>query len=147
MFAQYVAGYTGRSAEMRGKDPAAQAAWSIHELQELLQEWVVAVWQVRPHDGLRDPLMPDRPLSPNEKYAALVSAAGYVPVALSPEEYIQLMPREWRVVGPGGVRINNRTYDARELGPCRRQPSGGRAFFRPNAYSAASTQQNRPWTT
>ncbi|MFD7608582.1 tyrosine-type recombinase/integrase [Streptomyces mirabilis] len=27
----------------------------------------------------------DRPLSPNEKYAALVSAAGYVPVALSPE--------------------------------------------------------------
>ncbi|MEF9904835.1 hypothetical protein [Streptomyces sp. P9-A2] len=76
MFAQYVAGYTGRSAEMRGKDPAAQAAWSIHELQELLQEWAVAVWQTRPHDGLRDPLMPDRPLSPNEKYAALVSAAG-----------------------------------------------------------------------
>ncbi|MFE0272175.1 Mu transposase C-terminal domain-containing protein [Streptomyces sp. NPDC058992] len=124
MFAQYVVGCTGRSAEMRGKDPAAQAAWSIHELQELLQEWVVAVWQTRSHDGLRDPLMPNRPLSPNEKYAALVAAAGYVPVALSPEEYIQLMPREWRVIGPGGVRINNRTYDARELGPCRRQPSG-----------------------
>ncbi|KUN70019.1 integrase [Streptomyces canus] len=124
MFAQYVAGCTGRSAEMRGKDPAAQAAWSIHELQELLQEWVVAVWQPRPHDGLRDPLMPDRPLSPNEKYAALVAAAGYVPVALAQEEYIQLMPRERRVIGLGGVRINNRTYDARALGPYRRQPSG-----------------------
>lgn len=124
MFAQYVAGYTGRNAEMRGKDPAAQAAWSIHELQELLQEWAVAVWQTRPHDGLRDPLMPDRPLSPNEKYAALVAAAGYVPVALAQEEYIQLMPRERRVIGPGGVRINNRTYDARALGPYRRQPSG-----------------------
>jgi transposase InsO family protein len=124
MFAQYVAGYTGRSAEMRGKDPAAQAAWSIHELQELLQEWVVVIWQTRPHDGLRDPLMPDRPLTPNERYAALVSAAGYVPIALSPEEYIQLMPREWRVIGAGGVRINNRTYDARELSPYRRQPSG-----------------------
>ncbi|QFQ98382.1 transposase [Streptomyces phaeolivaceus] len=123
MFAQYVAGYTGRSAEMRGKDPAAQAAWSIHELQELLQEWIV-VWQARPHDGLRDPLMPDRPLSPNEKYAALVSAAGYVPVALSPQEYIQLMPREWRVIGRSGVRINNRTYDAPALTPFRRQPSG-----------------------
>ncbi|MDX3544698.1 Mu transposase C-terminal domain-containing protein [Streptomyces europaeiscabiei] len=123
MFAQYVAGYTGRSIEMRGKDPAAQAAWSIHELQELLQEWIV-VWQSRPHDGLRDPLMPDRPLSPNEKYAALVSAAGYVPVSLSPEEYIQLMPREWRVIGRSGVRINNRTYDAPALTPFRRQPSG-----------------------
>ncbi|MFG2672657.1 Mu transposase C-terminal domain-containing protein [Streptomyces sp. NPDC048445] len=124
MFAQYVAGYTGRSAEMRGKDPAAQAAWSIHELQDLLQEWAVAVWQTRPHDGLRDPLMPDRPLSPNEKYTALVAAAGYVPVALAQEEYIQLMPRERRVIGPGGVRINNRTYDARALGPYRRQSSG-----------------------
>ncbi|MFI1421891.1 Mu transposase C-terminal domain-containing protein [Streptomyces sp. NPDC020731] len=117
-----MAGYTGRSAEMRGKDPAAQAAWSIHELQELLQEWIV-VWQSRPHDGLRDPLMPHRPLSPNEKYAALVSAAGYVPVALSPEEYIQLMPRQWRVIGRSGVRINNRTYDAPGLAPFRRQPS------------------------
>jgi len=123
MFAQYVAGYTGRSVEMRGKDPAAQAVWSIHELQELLQEWIV-VWQSRPHDGLRDPLMPDRPLSPNEKYAALVSAAGYVPVSLSPEEYIQLMPREWRVIGRSGVRINNRTYDAPALTPFRRHPSG-----------------------
>ncbi|EST28043.1 DDE-type integrase/transposase/recombinase [Streptomyces roseochromogenus] len=116
MFAQYVAGYTGRSVETRGKAPAAQAVWSIHERQELLQEWIV-VWQSRPHDGLRDPLMPDRPLSPNEKYAALVSAAGYVPVALSPEEYIQLMPREWRVIGRSGVRINNRTYDAPALTP------------------------------
>ncbi|MEU6179162.1 Mu transposase C-terminal domain-containing protein [Streptomyces coeruleorubidus] len=123
MFAQYVAGYTGRSIETRGKDPAAQAVWSIHELQELLQEWIV-VWQSRPHDGLRDPLMPDRPLSPNEKYAALVSAAGYVPVSLSPEEYIQLMPREWRVIGRSGVRINKRTYDAPALTPFRRQPSG-----------------------
>ncbi|WP_405819827.1 integrase [Streptomyces sp. NBC_01390] len=124
MFAQYVAGYTGRSAEMRGKDPSAQAAWSIHELQELLQEWIV-IWQARPHDGLRDPLMPDRPLSPNEKYAALVSAAGYVPVALSPEEYIQLMPREWRVIhrsGPRG-RARSRRPDTGGLQDTRHRPS------------------------
>ncbi|MER6601541.1 Mu transposase C-terminal domain-containing protein [Streptomyces parvus] len=47
-------------------------------------------------------------------------------VALAQEEYIQLMPRERRVIGPSGVRINNRTYDARALGPYRRQPSGAR---------------------
>lgn len=121
MFAQYVAGHKGRCVEMRGKDPAAEAVWSIHQLQEMLQEWVAAKWQHRPHDGLRDPLMAGRPLSPNEKYAALVSAAGYVPVPLSTEEYIQLMPYEWRVVGPTGVRINNRTYDSSAL---IRQPSG-----------------------
>ena len=123
MFAQYVAGHKGRCVEMRGKDPAGEAVWSIHELQELLQEWVV-IWQNRPHEGLRDPLMPGRTVSPNEKYAALVSAAGYVPVALSTTEYIQLMPRERRLIGPTGVRLNNRTYDAPELVPYRRQPSG-----------------------
>ncbi len=124
MFAQHVAGHKGRSAEMRGRDPAGEAVWSVHQLQEMLQEWVIAVWQNHPHEGLRDPLMAGRPLSPNEKYAALVSAAGYVPVALSSQEYIQLMPCEWRVIGPSGVRINNRTYDSPALCPYRRQPSG-----------------------
>ena len=35
------------------------------ELQALLDEWIVAVWQKRPHDGLRDPLAPGRALTPN----------------------------------------------------------------------------------
>ena len=54
------------------------------ELQELLDEWLVAFWLNRPHDGLRDPEHPGRAFTPNEKYAALVEAAGYVPVALGP---------------------------------------------------------------
>ena len=54
------------------------------ELQALLDEWIVAVWQNRPHEGLRDPLSPDKALTPNERYAALVAVAGYVPVPLGP---------------------------------------------------------------
>ena len=54
------------------------------ELQELLDEWLVAFWLNRPHDGLRDPEHPGRAFTPNEKYAALVEAAGYVPVAARP---------------------------------------------------------------
>jgi len=30
----------------------------------------------RPHDGLRDPEHPGRAFTPNEKYAALIEAAG-----------------------------------------------------------------------
>jgi len=52
-------------------------------LQDLLDEWLLAGWQPRPHDGLRDPLLPRRALSPNEMYAALVAAAGYLPLTLS----------------------------------------------------------------
>lgn len=132
MFSQQLAGHKGRSVEMRGKDPARDAAWSIHQVQEMLQEWVVTVWQNRPHDGLRDPWMADRLLSPNEKYSALVSSAGHVSVALSPQEYIALMPRLWRTVNSSGIRVNNRLYDCPALNPYRRQPSvngkGGRLW-------------------
>ncbi|MEV0281588.1 Mu transposase C-terminal domain-containing protein [Streptomyces sp. NPDC050610] len=123
MFTQYLPGHKGRSAEHRGSDPGSGPLWSVHQLQELLQEWIV-IWQNRPHDGLRDPFMPERAMSPNEKYAALVAAAGYVPVPLSPEEYIGLLPRELRTINSYGIRIRHRTYDSPELTPWRRQPSG-----------------------
>ncbi|TMR88812.1 Mu transposase C-terminal domain-containing protein [Nonomuraea basaltis] len=124
MFAQFVSGYVGRSAEHRGRKVEDEPLWSLPELQEFLDEWIVARWQNRPHDGLRDPSSPGRTFTPNEKYAALVEAAGYVPVALSAEDYIELLPATWRVINTYGIKINHRIYDSEELVPFRRQPSG-----------------------
>jgi putative transposase len=78
----------------------------------------------RPHDALRDPVFPRRALSPNEKYAALVAAAGYLPVPLTGEDYLELLPVTWRVVNDYGIRIEYRTYDHADLAPWRRQHSG-----------------------
>jgi putative transposase len=50
--------------------------------------------------------------------------AGYVPVPLGPEDYIELLPVTWRVINSYGVKIGLRTYDSRELNPYRRQHSG-----------------------
>lgn len=127
LFAQHVAGYVGSSVEYRGKNADQQAVWSMLELQALLDEWIVAVWQNRPHDGLRDPVTPGKALTPNEKYAALVEIAGYVPVPLSADDYIELLPTTWRTINSYGIRVNNRTYDARALNPYRRQDSGVRS--------------------
>jgi putative transposase len=81
-------------------------------------------WQNRPHDGLRDPAHPGRAFTPNEKYAAMVEAAGYVPVALSADDYIELLPARWQVINAYGIKVNYRTYDSQELNPFRQQPSG-----------------------
>ena len=94
------------------------------ELQGLLDEWLIACWQNRPHDGLRDPAAPGRAFTPNEKYAALVQAAGYVPVALSAGDYIELLPATWRAINAYGVKISHRIYDSEELNPFRGQRSG-----------------------
>ncbi len=81
-------------------------------------------WQNRPHDGLRDPAAPGRSFTPNEKYATLVEACGYVPVALSGDDYVELLPSLWRVVNDYGIKIKRRTYDSPALTGLRRQHSG-----------------------
>ena len=70
LFCQHVAGYAGPNPTRRGAD--ATGAWTLPELQDLLDEWLLAGWQPRPHEALRDPLQPRRMLSPNEAYAAQV---------------------------------------------------------------------------
>ncbi|MFJ7250949.1 Mu transposase C-terminal domain-containing protein [Kitasatospora sp. NPDC098652] len=124
MFAQFLPGYTGRNTDQRGRHPEQENLWSLPELQELLDEWIIAQWHNRPHEGLRDPDHPGRLFTPNQKYAALVESCGYVPVALSGQDYVELLPAAWRAVNSYGVRINNRTYDSPELGPMRLRDSG-----------------------
>jgi hypothetical protein len=124
LFCQFVSGYLGRSAEHRGRRVEDEPLWSLLELQELLDEWILACWQHRPHDGLRDPVTPGRAYTPNERYAALVESAGYVPVALSAQDYIELLPARWQAINSYGIKINHRVYDSAELNPWRRQPSG-----------------------
>jgi hypothetical protein len=124
LFCQHVAGYVGASVTMRGTRAHAQAVWSIADLQELLDEWIVAGWQSRPHDSLRDPHLPGRALSPNEMFAALVAAAGYLPVSLAGDDYVELLPAAWRSIQDYGIRIDYRTYDTAALNPYRRLPSG-----------------------
>jgi hypothetical protein len=71
-----------------------------------------------------DPVAPDQALTPNEKYASLVEAAGYVPVPLSADDYIELLPVAWHAINRYGIRRGKRTYDCRALNPYRRQHSG-----------------------
>ena len=124
LFCQFAAGYLGRSADRRGRQVEGQPLWSLMQMQDLLDEWLIAVWQNRAHDGLRDPLHPQRAFSPNQKYAALIETAGYVPVPLSAKDHIELLPATWRAVNAYGIKISHRTYDAPELNPIRQQKSG-----------------------
>jgi hypothetical protein len=124
LFCQFASGYAGRSPDRRGRHVEDQPLWSVAELQELLDEWLVAFWMNRRNDGLRDPEHPGRAFTPNEKYAALIEASGYLPVALSAGDYIEMLPAEWRRVNAYGISLARRTYDSEELNPVRLQPSG-----------------------
>jgi hypothetical protein len=80
-------------------------------------------WRNRPHEGLRSPHIPSRDLTPDEAYAVQVARAGYLPVPLAGEDYIELLPACWRAINEYGIVIGHRTYDCPELGPYRRKAS------------------------
>ncbi|MEU3629688.1 MULTISPECIES: Mu transposase C-terminal domain-containing protein [Streptomyces] len=122
LFCQHIPGYTGSNTTRRGA--GVEAAWTLAELDDLLQEWIVACWQQRPHEGLRSPFLSGQPMSPNDAYALLVSRTGYLPMPLSGTDYLELLPALWRSVNDYGIRIDHRTYNCPGLNPLRRRSSG-----------------------
>ncbi|GAB2514739.1 Integrase core domain protein [Corynebacterium atrinae] len=126
---QYLRGYVGRSINRRGHDPAAEAHWTLSQLQSILDQWLVQTWQTTPRKHLTVPALPKRALSPNEMYAALSGVSPTPAVALTRDDYISLLPMSFRSIQPYGVNYSGLVYDAPELHPYRSQPSGlgGRA--------------------
>ena len=83
-----------------------------------------ACWQTRPHEGLSHTWGEGRDLSPNEMFTICVGLSGYVPLPLTGDDYIELLPAVFRTVNDYGLTIDNRTYDCKALNPCRRLDSG-----------------------
>jgi putative transposase len=57
-------------------------------------------------------------------FAAAVSASGYITMPLTSEDYLELLPVEWRCITDQGIQIDYRHYDCRELNVYRNQTSG-----------------------
>ncbi|MFF8430565.1 transposase [Streptomyces sp. NPDC016566] len=123
LFAQHVAGYTGPHILARGEAVQDEARFTVAQLQELLDEWITACWQHRPHEGLRHPVLPKAALAPNEMWGALLGACGYVPLPLGGTDYLELLPVRFHPVTGRGIRINHRTYDHTLLNEHRGRPS------------------------
>lgn len=110
-FSQHLASYTHHRLHLRGKRVRKQPLWTISELQELFEQWVVLHWQQTPHGALRSPFTPGLRLTPNQMYAALISLRGYRSTALTAQENRKLLPTVWVRVSRKGFQINNRTYN------------------------------------
>ncbi|MFJ4598089.1 MULTISPECIES: Mu transposase C-terminal domain-containing protein [unclassified Kitasatospora] len=119
-FCQYVAGYTGPSAVERGRRVQDEARWTLPQLQELFDEWLVCGWHARKHAALPHPMLPHLSLSPIEMWGALVGIAGYVALPLAWENHIELLPVRWQSVSDYGIRFDYRTYDSAVLNGHRR---------------------------
>jgi len=123
-FVQYLHGFVGRDVARRGVDPARDAIWTLQQVQSLLDQWIVLDWQNRPRKALVIPGMPKKALTPNEMYTALSTISPTPPVALTRQDYIALLPMEWRTVQQYGINLGGLHYDCDEIHAFRGQRSG-----------------------
>lgn len=114
-FVQYLQGFTGGSVERRGKDEAVDEALALAQLQELLEDWVAIEWQNRAHDGLNDPMLPGRHLTPNEMFRAYRRVAPEIHVPFGIDDFIGLLPAKTCTLQDYGINFKRRVYRSKRL--------------------------------
>ena len=100
----------------------------IHELEDIIAEWIALVFHRSRQDGLAVPEWPHLKLSPNEMYKAGVARAGLLRIPATPElayEFFEVHPR---TIQHYGVEVGGLRYDGPALDPYRNaaSPFGGR---------------------
>lgn len=109
-FVRWVRGYKGRSVNHRGRHPERDAVWPLPILQALLDEWIITVYQNRPHAGLKLPMAPRIALSPNELYRALSQVAPTPVRSMTRDEWISLHPVKYVRINRYGINLDNLVY-------------------------------------
>ena len=94
-----------------GRAGTSGAYWSVPQLQDLLDEWITAVWHHRPQEHLHHPVLPRAALTPDEMWGVLLGTAGYVPLPLTAGDFAELLPVRWTAVTERGIRLDRRMYD------------------------------------
>ena len=114
---QHLPAYKGPDIYSRGERVEDAAFLFVHELEDVIREWVALVYHRSRQDGLAVPEWPRLQLSPNEMYEAGVARAGLLRIPAAPElvyEFFEVHPRTIQHYGVevGGLRYNGPALDA-----------------------------------
>jgi transposase InsO family protein len=120
-------GYKGPDVHSRGKSPENEAFYFLHELEQIVRQWIARIYHRSPHSGLCIPEAPGLDLSPLEMYAHGVARAGYLQAPARPDLAFDFLQTEWRTIQHYGVEIHGLRYDGRGLNGHRNttSPYGG----------------------
>ncbi|WP_166904741.1 hypothetical protein [Mycobacterium sp. DL440] len=117
-FVQWMRGYTGNSVANRGRSSKIEAVWPIVLLQSLLDQWILSVYQYRPHAGLDLGLAPHlKEVTPNDLYAALSAHIPGQIRTLDRDEWIGLLAFDKRTIQRYGVNMHHLTYTPQRDSP------------------------------
>lgn len=125
---QALPGYKGPDVFNRGKDVESEAFFFLHELEDIIREWVALVYHRRPHDGLVDPHVPGLRLSPAAMFAHGIARTGYIQIPSTSDLAFEFLPVSWTSIQHYGVNVGTLRYNGDGLTDFRntRSPYRGR---------------------
>jgi hypothetical protein len=124
---EHLPGYTGVDVADRGADPEADAVLTLEQMERLVAEWVIRVWQDRALGEHAPAWGPGEEHSPNTLFAAAMSQGGFSLQVPRPELYYELLPAHHvKVHADRGVKIGGLWYGRADpaLKPCEGKLSG-----------------------
>ncbi|MEV0133683.1 helix-turn-helix domain-containing protein [Dactylosporangium sp. NPDC050688] len=124
---QHLPAYKGPDIYSRGERVQDEAFLFLHELEDVIREWIAAVHHRAKHDGLTIAQWPQVALSPAEMFAAGLGKAGLLRIPATPELALDFLPVLARTIQHYGVEVNGLRYNGSGLDGYRnaRSPYGG----------------------
>jgi len=124
---QHLPAYKGPDVYSRGERVEDGAFLFVHELEDVIREWVALVYHRTKHAGLTVPEWPHLDLSPNEMFEIGIAKAGLLRIPATPELAYDFLPVAARTIQNYGVEVNGLRYNGPALDPYRNldSPYGG----------------------
>jgi transposase InsO family protein len=125
---QHLPAYKGPDVYSRGEHVEDAAFLFVHELEDIIREWIALVYHRSRQDGLAVPEWPHLKLSPNEMYETGVAKAGLLRIPAAPELAYEFFEVHQRTIQHYGVEVGGLRYNGPALDAYRntQSPYGGR---------------------
>ncbi len=124
---QHLPAYKGPDLHSRGDRVEDEAFLFVHELQDVIREWVAVVYHRAKHDGLAVASWPGLKLSPVEMFGVGIAKAGMLRIPATPQLALDFLPVVARTIQHYGLEINGLRYNGAALNGYRNtsSPYGG----------------------
>jgi len=124
---QHLPAYKGPDVYSRGENVEDAAFYYLHELEDIIREWIAVVYHRSPCDGLAVPEWPRLRLSPAQMHGVGIAKAGLLRIPAAPELAYEFLQVRWRTIQHYGVEVDGLRYNGDALNGHRNEksPYGG----------------------
>ncbi|WP_280465381.1 helix-turn-helix domain-containing protein [Nocardia brasiliensis] len=112
---QHLPAYKGPDLHSRGEGLEEQAFLFLHELEDIVRDWITTVYHPSDHDGLAVAEWPNLAMSPNDMFAIGIAKAGLVRIPADPALAFEFLRVVHRTIQHYGVEVDGRRYNGSGL--------------------------------